>query len=81
MSLFCQEGDDSILIDWYMIYEVVMYCYILFKVINTLYPKSHLSPTVNIESGLGLLGMVGAIICVKILKLISFSLRDPVLKI
>ena len=31
----------------------------LFKVTNTLYPKSHLNHTVNIQSGLGLSRVVG----------------------
>ena len=44
----------SILINWYIPYVFVIYCKILSKVTNTLYSKSHLNHTVNIQSGLGL---------------------------
>jgi hypothetical protein len=40
----------------------------LFKVTNTLYPKSHLNHTVNIQSGLGLSRVVEEKIFLHILK-------------
>ena len=73
---------------------VVIYCKILLKVTNSLYPKSHFNPTANMQSGLGLSRVVGEnniltdfgrkatrlhLVAVIALTFISLSLLDSVL--